>query len=175
MKTTSIIQALLGILSMICTLAVQAQDAKGKITVGGKANYRIEQKRESVVHHYADFRTGKHPIVFSLESKGFPVTSDRKEVVTVTFETIVKADGKVISRSKGKPMPFFPGEMGMPIETFDIIQSVSAHQHGPKASKDTKGLLLRTTKKPVTYEIEIRAETLNGKGNIAPAFIVWII
>lgn len=174
MKIMQQLCTLMVVCGLLLTTTLQAQEAKGKITVGGKSNYRIEQQKESVVHHYADFRTGKHPVVFSLSSKGYALTSDKKEVVLVSFETIVQADGKQISRSKGKPIPYFPGEMGMPVETFDFIPVIFDHQNG-RGTKDDKGFLRRTKNKPVTYEIEIRAETLNGKGNIAPAMIVWII
>jgi hypothetical protein len=62
---------------------------------------------------------------------------------------------------KRSPSPFFPGDMFMPVETFDFISILSNIQtnSNEKVSEIPSG----------TYEIILEAKSLGIKGDIAPA------
>lgn len=151
-----------------------AQQASGNILVNNRSKTTLENSL-SPVHHFGDFKTGRHKIVFNLKTEGFPTTSDGKEVAIIVFETIVKINGKTISQTKGKPLPFFPGEMGMPVEAFDLISPIFLHHFGLEKSLKENPKLSPIIEKGATYEVELRAEVVNGTGKIAPAFLIIII
>lgn len=153
---------------------LQAQQAVGNLLINSSAKTKIEN-RPSVVHHFADFKTGKNNIVFNLETNGFPKTADGKELAIVVFETIVKVNGRIISQVKSSPLPFFPGEMGMPVEAFDIISPIFMHQYGLGKSTKDNPKLNPVARKGTSYEVEVKAEVINGDSRIAPVFLVIII
>ncbi|GHB25669.1 hypothetical protein [Mongoliitalea lutea] len=171
MKKITLIHLFCAIMSWT---GVNAQSSSGNLLINNSSRTKIENPI-SIVHHFGDFKTGKNKIVFNLETKGFPTTSDGKEVAIIVFETIVKSNGRVISQSKGKPLPFFPGEMGMPIEAFDIISPIFLHQYGIDKSIRDNPKLNPVVDKGATYEVEVRAEVLNGNGKVDPAFLIIII
>jgi hypothetical protein len=160
--------------AMMPWIGVNAQSSSGNLLINKSSRTKIENPI-SIVHHFGDFKTGKNKIVFNLETKGFPTTTDGKEVAIIVFETIVKSNGRVISQTKGKPLPFFPGEMGMPIEAFDIISPIFLHQYGLEKSIKENPKLSPVVGKGTSYEVEIRAEVLNGTGKVDPAFLIIII
>jgi hypothetical protein len=165
---------LLIIATAFLSISAQGQQASGNLLVNGKSRW-VSEKQLSVVHHFADFKTGKHQILFNLKTSEYPKLSDGKEVALVAFEPIVKLKGREISRSKSSPLPFFPGEMNIPVETFDFISPIFLHQNGlGKKMRQSPELIL---KQPFSarYEIEIRVELLTGEGKIEPAFLVIII
>ncbi|NJN50229.1 MAG: hypothetical protein HC798_03440 [Polaribacter sp.] len=87
--------------------------------------------------------------------------TEKQEVVQFVFNTTVKRDGKVIGNSKRSPIPFFPGDMLIPVETFDFISILSNLNTttNDKISEIPSG----------SYEIIIEAKAIGVKGAIAPA------
>ncbi len=164
----------LGIIALLVSFASFAQRAEGKITVNGASQQTLEG-RESIIHHFGDFKTGKHSLVFELKTSDFPKLEDGKEVAIVQFETIVKVGGKEISRKKSSPLPFFPGEMGMPLEAFEVVSPIFLNQYGLEKSLNTNPKLTVVAKPKTRYDVEIRASVLNGEGKIAPTYLVIIL
>ena len=70
-------------------------------------------KGGNLLNLFVAFRDNEASLVFKLDSKA--------AVVPVSFQTVVKQNGKVIGRATRKPMPYFPGEMVMCPESFDFI------------------------------------------------------
>ena len=136
-----------------------AQIVQGEITIKEQSKMEITAKSNKAVNLFADFRENKYPIHFVFTASDVPLNSDKKEVVQFVFSTTVKKDGKTIGTIKLSPMPFFPGNMFMPIETFDIISVLSNIQtNTPETvSEIPKG----------NYEIILEAKPIGVKGQIA--------
>src|SRR5690606_13593132 len=102
-----------------------AQLVQGEINIKKQSKMELNTKSNKAVNLLADFRENKYPIHFAFTTTDVPLNSDKKEVVQFVFSTTVKKDGKIIGSIKRSPMPFFPGDMLMPIEAFDIISVLS--------------------------------------------------
>lgn len=136
-----------------------AQLVQGEINIKEQSKIELTSKSNKGVNLFADFRENKYPIHFAFTTTDVPLNSDKKEVVQFVFSTTVKKDGKIIGSIKRSPMPFFPGDMFMPIETFDIISVLSNIQtNTPETvSEIPKG----------NYEIILEAKPIGVKGQIA--------
>lgn len=136
-----------------------AQIVQGEITIKEQSKMEVTAKSNKAVNLFADFRENKYPIHFVFTASDVPLNSDKKEVIQFVFSTTVKKDGKTIGTIKRSPMPFFPGDMFMPIETFDIISVLSNIQtNTPETvSEIPKG----------NYEIILEAKPIGVKGQIA--------
>ena len=136
-----------------------AQIVQGEITIKEQSKMELTAKSNKAVNLFADFRENKFPIHFVFTASDVPLNSDKKEVVQFVFSTTVKKDGKIIGSIKRSPMPFFPGDMFMPIETFDVISVLSNIQtNTPETvSEIPKG----------NYEIILEAKPIGVKGQIA--------
>ncbi|MBK0382584.1 hypothetical protein I5M32_06375 [Pedobacter sp. SD-b] len=115
----------------------------------------------NVVNLYAAFRENKYPILFNFKVADVPLNTDKKEVVMVQFFTTVKKDGKVIGTIERSPIPFFPGDMFLPVETFDFIAILSNIKDNSlgKISEVPKG----------NYQVSLEAVASGIKGKITPA------
>lgn len=135
-----------------------AQIVQGEITIKEQAKIELTAKSNKAVNLFADFRENKYPIHFVFTASDVPLNSDKKEVVQFVFSTTLKKDGKIIGTIKRSPMPFFPGDMFMPIETFDVISVLSNIQtNTPETvSEIPKG----------NYEIVLEAKPIGVKGQI---------
>ena len=136
-----------------------AQLVQGEINIKEQSKIELTPKSNKAVNLFADFRENKYPIHFAFTTTDVPLNSDKKEVVQFVFSTTVKKDGKIIGSIKRSPMPFFPGDMFMPIETFDVISVLSNIQtNTPETvSEIPKG----------NYEIILEAKPIGVKGQIA--------
>ena len=136
-----------------------AQLVQGEINIKEQSKIELTSKSNKAVNLFADFRENKYPIHFAFTATDVPLNSDKKEVVQFVFSTTVKKDGKIIGSIKRSPMPFFPGDMFMPIETFDVISVLSNIQtNTPETvSEIPKG----------NYEIILEAKPIGVKGQIA--------
>ena len=141
----------------------QAQLIQGEIKINEQAKAEITLKSNRIVNLYAAFREKKHQINFVFTGIDIPQNADKKEVVQFVFNTIVKREGKVLGNIKRSPIPFFPGDMLMPVETFDFISILSNLQTNgsDKVSEIPKG----------NYEIILEAKPLGVKGEIQSARI----
>jgi len=149
------------ILLVMFGIKAQAQHIQGEIKINEQSKTEISIKSTKIVNLYADFREKKHKINFVFTGIDLPTNDEKQEVVQFVFNTIVKRDGKILGNSKRSPIPFFPGDMFMPVETFDFISILSNIQtnSNEKVSEIPSG----------TYEIILEAKSLGIKGDIAPA------
>lgn len=147
----------------LCSLVSKAQLVQGEMLLGEQSKTEIKLKNNKAVNLFADFRDGKYPIHFIFSTNAIPLNSDKKEVVQFVFTTTVKRDGKIIGTTKRNPIPFFPGDMLMPVETFDFISLLSNIQTNTleTVSEIPKG----------NYEIILEAKPIGVKGEIKSAKI----
>ncbi|WP_276977930.1 hypothetical protein [Flavobacterium filum] len=138
-----------------------AQLVQGEIKVKEQSKIELQARNNLAVNLYADFRENKYPIQFSFTGNAIPLNSDKKMVVQFVFSTTVKKDGKVVGTIKRNPIPYFPGDMFMPVETFDFISILSNLQLNTEetVSEIPKG----------NYEIILEAKPVNVKGEITSA------
>tara|TARA_R110002020_G_scaffold107849_5_gene250293 strand:+ start:1649 stop:2140 length:492 start_codon:yes stop_codon:yes gene_type:complete len=146
---------------LLLSMQSQAQLVQGFIKIKEQSKVELNAPSGKAVNLYADFRENKYPIVFSFTCVDVPLNEEKKEVVQFSFVTTVKRDGKVIGTSKRNPIPFFPGDMFMPSETFDFISILSnlASNTPEQISQIPKG----------AYEITVEAIPQGIKGKIQPA------
>jgi hypothetical protein len=147
----------------VCSLVSKAQLVQGELTIKKESKLELSLQSDKAVNLYADFRENKYPILFSFTGNAIPLNSDKKMVVQFVFTTTVKRDGKIIGSIKRNPIPFFPGDMFMPVETFDFISILSNIQtNTPETvSEIPKG----------NYEIILEAKPIDVKGEIKSAKI----
>lgn len=137
-----------------------AQEVQGKILLNERSENRIELKVSEPVGLYAQLREKAVAINFVFEGKGLSRTSSGQEVALIWFRTTVKHNGKEIGVGKRDPMPFFPGDMWMPVETFDIISILAGGKANAKLS-------------PGKYEVVLEAMPTGAKGEIKPASLFF--
>lgn len=149
------------ILLVMFGIKAQAQHIQGEIKINEQSKTEISIKSTKIVNLYADFREQKHKINFVFTGTDLPTNDEKQEVVQFVFNTLVKKDGKILGSIKRSPIPFFPGDMFMPVETFDFVSILSNIQtnSNEKVSEIPSG----------TYEIILEAKSLGVKGDIAPA------
>lgn len=145
---------------VIASIGVKAQSISGAIQIKEQSRVEIQAKNNKVVNLYAAFRENQYPILFSFKGQDLPSNSEKQQVVNIQFITTVKKDGKVIATVPRKPIPFFPGDMFMPVETFDFVSILSTIQKNglDKVSEIPAG----------NYEIVLEAKSLEVKGEISP-------
>jgi hypothetical protein len=138
-----------------------AQLVQGELKIKEQSKLELTVQSNKAVNLYADFRENKYPIQFAFTGNSIPVNSDKKMVVQFIFTTTVKKEGKIIGTTKRNPIPFFPGDMFMPLETFDFISILSSLQTNSedRISEIPKG----------NYEILLEAKPVGVKGEIASA------
>lgn len=138
-----------------------AQLVQGELKINEQSKAEINLKSNKIVNLYADFREKKHQINFVFTGIDLPQNSEKQEVVQFVFTTSVKRDGKVLGSLKRSPIPFFPGDMFMPVETFDFISILSNIQTNSNEtiSEIPKG----------NYEVILEAKPLGVKGEIQSA------
>lgn len=149
------------VILLIATSNSFAQYVQGEIKVKELSKLEISLKSNKAVNLFADFRENKYPIQFSFTGNSLPLNSDKKAVVSFVFSTTLKKDGKIIATNKRSPMPFFPGDMFMPVETFDFISMLSYLKENSDTivSEIPKG----------NYEIILEAKPVGVKGEISVA------
>ena len=146
---------------------ITAQSVKGALLINEQPKAEIQLTSNKIVNLYADFRQGKHQLLFKLEGNSLPVNNEKQEVVSIVFTTTIKKDGKVIASNKRAPIPFFPGDMFMPVETFDFVSLLSNMQTNTASTVSAID--------PGTYEITLEAKPMLVKGEIAAAsFLVTV-
>ncbi len=138
-----------------------AQLVQGELKVKEQSKIELTVQSNKAVNLYADFRENKYPIQFAFTGNSIPVNSDKKVVVQFVFTTTVKKDGKVVGTTKRNPIPFFPGDMLMPVETFDFISILSNLK---TSSEETISEIPKGN-----YEIILEAKPLGLKGEIQSA------
>jgi hypothetical protein len=137
----------------------QAQLVQGELKIKEQSKVELNLKGNNAVNLYAAFRENNYPIHFIFTGVDIPLNSDKKEVVQFVFSSTIKRDGKIVGNTKRTPIPFFPGDMLMPVETFDFISMLSNLQTNPndKVSEIPVG----------NYEITLEAKALGVKGTIS--------
>lgn len=145
---------------LLLAVNTKAQTVKGGLFLNEKATADISLSSNKIVNLYADFRQGKHPLLFQFQGSDLVANSEKQTVVSIVFVTSIKKDGKLIASSKRAPIPFFPGNMFMPVETFDFISLLSNLQTNSSNNVSAIGA--------GTYEILLEAKPLFVKGGIDP-------
>jgi hypothetical protein len=150
-------------LCLIIGIQANAQLVQGELKINETSKAEIALKGNKAVNLYADFRENKHKINFVFTTSDVPLNSDKKQVVKFVFTTTIKKEGKVLGSMKRAPIPFFPGDMFMPIETFDVISMLSNLQtNTPETvSEIPKG----------NYEIILEAKPIGVKGQITSTIL----
>lgn len=143
-----------------------AQEIKGKLVVDGSSKKELSLKSSNAVDLYAALRDQAYPIQFSFEGKGLAKTDSGNDVAIIWFRTTLKKDGKVVSKLDRAPMPFFPGDMLMPVETFDFVSQLTTVSGKPD---------LASTIPSGNYEVTLEAGPLGAKGSISAASLVFSV
>jgi hypothetical protein len=149
--------------SIICMGAYCQATVKGKLVCNDASKTQIEVTSQHPVEFYAQFKSEMHHIRLIFEGTGLQTsfnTGKEEPYSLIEFTSIIFFNGKQIDLVKRKPFPFFPGDMLMPIETFDAIPSLQqfANKYG--------GLL------PLgNYEIRLQAKSTDARGTITGALI----
>jgi hypothetical protein len=148
------------VFAVLFTIQTSAQSISGFIKVKEQQKLEITAQNNNVVNLYAAFRENQYPILFSFNAADIPLNSDKKEVVMIQFFTTVKKDGKLIGKIERSPIPFFPGDMFMPVECFDFIPILSNIQNNKlgQISEIPKG----------TYQVTLEAVANGVKSAISP-------
>lgn len=144
------------------TSAGFAQQVNGEILLNQRSRNSIELKTPEAVGLYAQLREKEMAVNFIFKGSGLAKTKSGNDVALIWFRTTVKHNGKEIGSMKRSPMPFFPGDMLMPVETFDIISILVSGKNQPN-----ERLL------PGKYEVIFEAAPVNAKGEIKPASLTF--
>ncbi|XLS29439.1 hypothetical protein ACJD0Z_01140 [Flavobacteriaceae bacterium M23B6Z8] len=161
---------ILFILILASGIFTNAQEVNGKISISKKSAFEIEVKDGNVVEVFKNFKEGKYPIIFAFEGKNMPKDNEGRGVVLFSFETSLFANGRMVSKNLRAPMPFFPGEMLMPVETFDFIHQLTFANGKEAVFEAYPGKIGKGT-----YKIVIKAIPVNSKGSIEEVSIVFFI
>lgn len=154
-------------LSLIFTSFMYAQTISGELSIKAQKQFELTLSSNKAVNLYAAFRHQEFPILFHFSGKDIPHNNEEKQVVSFVFQTTVKKDGKTIGTSKRNPIPFFPGDMLMPVETFDFISMLSTIQ--------SNGANNISTIPPGKYEIILEAIPQGVKGNIQSCSLIILV
>lgn len=138
----------------------------GAIQINDQSSLELELENGNVVELFKQFKTGKYSIQFNFDGNDLALDDQKRGVVLFTFETEIWQNGKLLKSIKRAPMPFFPGEMLEPVETFDIIHLLTYVQGNP-AKKEFPGKLEKGT-----YTLVLRATGQGVKGEIKQAKLV---
>ncbi len=142
-----------------------AQSVNGTITLSGQSSAALSLNSNRITDLYAEFRKNRYPVVFTFSGSDLKKTGDSREEARFVFITTVKKDGRVISSLRRPAFPFFPGDMFMPVETFDFIPVLSDLQE--------KNTLKPGTLPAGKYEILLEAAPDGIKGSIRPFRITF--
>lgn len=108
-----------------------AQKLEGRMSLSGLPSKGMI-KENTAADLYKSFRDGKYKINMSYKAPGLDT---RRGLVIFEIITVVKYNGKVISKMTRTNWPFFPGEMYIPIEAFDLIPALQKHTFDMGISK----------------------------------------
>jgi len=146
-------------LLMLAISPIYAQEINGQLVLDNQSRAELKGNFESVVDLYAHFRQQNSKIHFKFEGSNLPKTSSGNTVAAVKFVTTVKRDGKVVGKLERQPIPFFPGDMWMPVETFDFVPILFGMDNGnlPKGR----------------YEVQIDVVPVGVKGKVTSLIIFF--
>ncbi|MGD1947253.1 MAG: hypothetical protein ACFB0A_13560 [Croceivirga sp.] len=157
-----------------CVIMANAQSIEGKLTLNGKTKTSLELKSNSAVNLFKEFKTGKYQLKFNFKGKELVKNVYKEEIVFFNFKTVVKRDGKLVKNViRKQPIPYFPGDMGIPAEAFDFIGllAVDPEEEEVQMLKEgTIGLMF-----PGEYSIELYAEPVCTKGKINPVIFSFTV
>lgn len=142
---------ILSILVFAATL--HAQSVNTSLTIGESSRLQLELSQPHVVNLYKQFRENKYPILFRFSTTDIKPDAAGQVVVRYQFETSLLYNGKKVAASSRAPMPFFPGDMFMPIETTDIISMLATREDKTKGLPSGKYQLVLTAR-PVDFKGE---------------------
>jgi hypothetical protein len=158
-------QFILTLAALLMLHGSYAQEISSKLLIAGNERVELKVNGSTAVDLYAQLRGRDYPIHFVFDGKNLLKTPEGKEVAYVRFVTTLSRHGRVVERKERMPMPFFPGDMWMPIETFDMIPILF-----DLAEKSGEGKLPKGN-----YEVRMEAVPVKTKGNTAAATLRFSI
>ncbi|MGC6431975.1 MAG: hypothetical protein ACON5F_13095 [Jejuia sp.] len=160
MKTTFITLILIFTISLTF-----AQEVKGALTLNGKSKSELKLETNSAVQLFKDFKTGKYKLKFSFDGDKLPTNVYKEDIVFFEFMTSVKKDGKLVKNViRKQPIPYFPGDMGIPAEAFDFVGLLASN---PMEDEDPADQMIGTIPEG-SYEVQLSVKPVGFKGNVNP-------
>ncbi len=166
------------VLFLLFNNLISAQTFEGKLSVTGfPRDGRIKEIQP--VDLYKSFTDGKYKIRFSYKASGI----NNRDIVLFDVKTTVKRDGQTISSSTRKKWPFLPGDIFIPVETFDLVSILQGNvMKMPVSKRNPQDYYLPKGKYEVALEMIPAATWVNSqnrevvpRGRIAPATFTFII
>lgn len=150
---------------LLCAIGVQGQQVEGKLTLNGKSKTEIKLDNKSTVQLFKEFKTRKHQLHLNFEAKEIPKNRNGETIVLFEFKTELYKNGKLVKNIVRKqPIPYFPGDMDLPAETFDFI-SLLTFQSWDDLNREEGSLGMMSKEK---YTVKLYATPLGFSGEISP-------
>ncbi|MBL85096.1 MAG: hypothetical protein CMO82_00345 [Winogradskyella sp.] len=147
-----------------------AQSVKGKLSLNGKSETTLKLETNSVVQLFKEFKTGKYKLQFSFDGDDLPTNIYNEKIVFFEFITTIKKDGELVkSITRKQPIPYFPGDMGIPAEAFDFVGLLA------EDPQEEEELNMIGTMPEGNYQIELAIKPIGLKGEIKPLTINFIL
>lgn len=113
------ITILLAIILSFSLSDILAQKVEGRISISGFQNGQT-LKEATAVDLFKSFREGTYKINFSYKADNV----GKRGLVVFDMKTSVRYNGKLISETTRSNWPWLPGDMFVPIESFDLISAL---------------------------------------------------
>lgn len=149
----------------LCSL-INAQNVKGKLTLNGKSQTKLELTSNSAVALFKEFKQGKYKLQFFFEAKDIPKNMYKETIIFFDFITVIKKNGKLVKNIQRKqPIPYFAGEMFIPAEAFDFIGALATLNEEEQATLIKKGY--QGTMPKGKYSVQLNIKPVGFKGETA--------
>ncbi|MEM6514714.1 MAG: hypothetical protein AAF688_00910 [Bacteroidota bacterium] len=143
-------------------VTLNAQSVKGSLTLNGKTNTELKLETNSAVQLFKDFKTGKYKLGFNFKADGVKPNIYKETIVFFDFTTVIKRDGKVVKKmTRKQPIPYFPGDMGLPAEAFDFAGLLAS-------DPEEEELQMIGTMPDGKYSVALMVNPMGIKGEIQP-------
>lgn len=112
--------------SLLILIAVSsfcnAQSVKGSLTLNNKSQTELQLESNSIVQLFKAFKKGTYQLGFNFEANDTPKNIYGEHIVLFEFRTEIYKDEKLVKNLVRKqPIPYFPGDMMLPAESFDFV------------------------------------------------------
>ncbi|NRB59885.1 MAG: hypothetical protein HRU50_08135 [Winogradskyella sp.] len=153
-------------------VTLNAQSVSGKLTLNEKSETTLKLKTNSAVQLFKDFKTGKYQLQFSFDGEDLPTNVYNEKIVFFEFITTIKKDGELVKNViRKQPIPYFPGDMGIPAEAFDFVGLLASN---PIEDEDPSEQMIGTMPEG-KYQIELAIKPIGLEGEIESLTINFIL
>lgn len=150
-------------------ITLNAQSVNGKLTLNGKSETNLELKTNSAVQLFKEFKTGKYKLKFSFKPNKIPENVYGETIVFFDFITTIKKDGKLVKNLQRKqPIPYFPGEMFVPVEAFDFVGLLAS-------DPEEEEIQMIGTMSEGKYSVQLFIKPVGFEGKIAPLEFSFVL